>query len=452
MKKILMVFAGIAGVTQGALAFDLAAAYQQALVYNADYLKQIASTDSTQEQKNIARAQLLPQINATGSISENYFNGSGIAAYYHQPVYGLTLQQTIFDWSKFSTYSKGKYAGEVGALQLVNAKQQLMVTVSQAYFDVLFAQDTLVSIQKTKDALEKQMNQAKKSFEVGTVTIADVNDAQAGFDSSSAQEIQATNDLIYKKNIFQNLTGLDPNQIQPINDNIQLDLPVPQNVKAWAKQAESSNLNIQIAGKQLSMADQDVAIAISGHLPTVNLVGSYTYTDTAGIDGVSGPESQINSTSNIAGTPISSYSVGSLGVQANLPIYSGGGVNAQVRQARANYQASQQQLVSVERTTDQNVQNTYWQVQNGVSIVKAQQAALKSAKSKLDSDKLGYQVGVRNSVDLVNSQKNYYQTFTTYQQSRYQYLLARVQLRYLSGSVDDKFVHEINANIKPTQP
>jgi outer membrane protein len=279
-----------------------------------------------------------------------------------------------------------------------------------------------------------------------------VNDAQAGFDSSSAQEIQATNDLIYKKNIFQNLTGLDPNLIQGLNDNIQLDLPSPQNVKVWAKRAESGNFNIQIADKQLAMANQDVDIAISGHLPSVNLVGGYTYTDTAGIDSVSGPESQINNISNIAGTPISSYAVGSLGVQLNLPIYSGGGVSAQVRQAKANYQAAQQQLVSVERTTDQNVQNTYWQVQNGVSIVKAQQTALKSAKSKLDSDQLGYQVGVRNSVDLVNSQKNYYQTFTTYQQTRYQYLLARVQLRYLSGSVDDKFVRDINANIKPTQP
>ena len=181
---------------------------------------------------------------------------------------------------------------------------------------------------------------------------------------------------------------------------------------------------------------------------TVNLVGGYTYTDTAGIDSVSGPESQINNISNIAGTPISSYAVGSLGVQLNLPIYSGGGVSAQVRQAKANYQAAQQQLVSVERTTDQNVQNTYWQVQNGVSIVKAQQTALKSAKSKLDSDQLGYQVGVRNSVDLVNSQKNYYQTFQTYQQSRYQYLMAEVQLQYLSGKIDEQFLQKINANIK----
>jgi outer membrane protein len=207
-------------------------------------------------------------------------------------------------------------------------------------------------------------------------------------------------------------------------------------------------LNIKIASKQVAMADQDVNIAISGHLPTLNVNGSYQYIDTAGIDGVSGPESAINNVSNIPGTPISSYGTGSLGVQLNVPIYSGGAVNASVRQSRANYQAATQQMVSVERQTDQNTRNTYWQVQNGVSIVKAQQAALKSAKTKLDSDQLGYQVGVRNSVDLVNSQKNYYQTYQTYQQSRYQYLMARIQLRYLNSDIDEKFVQDINSNIK----
>ena len=159
-------------------------------------------------------------------------------------------------------------------------------------------------------------------------------------------------------------------------------------------------------------------------------------------------ESTVNSFANIPGTPLSSYGTGSAGVQLNIPIYSGGGVNAQVRQAKANYEVARQQLVSTERQTDQNIRNTYWQVQNGVSIVKAQQTALKSAKTKLDSDKLGYQVGVRNSVDLVNSQKNYYQTFQTYQQSRYQYIMARIQLRYLSGSIDDKFIKQINTDIK----
>lgn len=427
-------------------AFDLAYSYEQALSYNADYLKTIASNDAGQEQKNIAMAKLLPQISATGTVSENYFNQSGSYALYHQGLMSANLSQVAFDFSKFSSYSKGKYAGMVTELQLENAKQQLLVTVSQAYFDVLYAKDTLTAIQKTKEALEKQMNQAKRAFEVGSVTIADVNDAQAGYDSSAAQEIQATNDLINKKNIFRNLTGLDPEQIQSIKDTINLETPKPANVDTWSVMAESGNLNVKVADKQVAMADEDVNIAISGHLPTLNVIGSYQYQGTGSLD--SSTLNTSNDGSNIPGTPLSSYSVGSLGAQVTVPVYQGGGVNAQVRQARANLVAAKQQMVSVERQTDQNTRNTYWQVQNGVNIVKAQETALKSAKTKLDSDQLGYQVGVRNSVDLVNSQKNYYQTFQTYQQSRYQYLMARIQLRYLSGSVNPDFVKQINQNIK----
>lgn len=447
MNKIILFLIAVSGVSI-ANAFDLYFAYQKSLDYNAEYLTQIAKTDASQEQKNIASAQLFPQINANVSLSENYFNQAGIEAYYHQPVYGAQLQQVVFDWSKFSAFTKAKYSAQIGSLQLENAKQQLFVTVSQAYFDVLYAKDTLQSIQMTKIALGKQMNQARQSFKVGTVTIADVNDAQSGFDSSAAQEIQAENDLVYKKNVFRNLTGLDPEQIQPLNDTITLALPKPQDISWWAKTAESANLNIKIADKQLAMADQDISIANSGHLPILSANLQYQYTDTLGIDSISGPESQINTISNIPGTPLSSYQTGSAGVQLNIPLYSGGGVSASVRQAKANYNAVNQQLINVMRDTDQNLRNSYWSVQNGVSLVKAQQTALKSAKTKLDSDQLGYQVGIRNSVDLVNSQKNYYNTLQVYQQSRYQYLLAQIQLRYLSGDIEDRFVKNINTNIK----
>ena len=135
-------------------------------------------------------------------------------------------------------------------------------------------------------------------------------------------------------------------------------------------------------------------------------------------------------------------------MQVSIPIFSGGGVSAQTRQATDNYEAAMQQLTSTDRQTNQNTRNAYWAVFNGVSIVNAQKSALLSAKTKLNSDTLGYQVGIRNSVDLVSSQKNYYQTFQTYQQSRYQYLMAEVQLQYLSGKIDEQFLQKINANIK----
>lgn len=429
-------------------AVNLFQTYQKALSYNADYLKAIAANQAGIEQQNIALAALLPQLSAAESISENYFSQTGIYAYYHQPYYSAQLNQVVFDFSKFSTYVKGKYAAELADLQLANAKQQLMVNTAQAYFDVLYAEDTLLATQMTKKAFEKQMNQAKVAFEAGTVTIADVNDAKAALDTALAQEIRDQNNLINKKNIFRNLTGINPDQVQPLLTDIDLKLPKPTNIEEWAQIAKSSNLNIRIANAQLAMAEEDISIAKAGHMPTINFNIQYNYQDIGSLDTTNAPPQVIQPILTVPGSVLSNYGTVSAGLQINIPLLAGGGINAGVRQAIANFESSEEQLVGIERQTDQDVRNAYWQVQNGVSIVLAQKAALKSAKIKLDSDQLGYQVGIRNSVDLVNSQKSYYQTFQSYQQSRYQYLMAEAQLKYLSGIIDDTFLQYLNSNIK----
>lgn len=446
-KKIL--FPLIVALSVGSVqAIDLYQVYLRSLAYNADYLRAIANNDAGQENKNIARALLLPQISATGALTENYFNQGGIQAYYHQPTYSAQLNQVVYDFSKYSSYTKGKFAAQLADLQLTNARQQLMVNVARAYFDVLYAEDTLLATQMTKHALEKQMTQAKAAFEVGSVTIADVNDAQAAFDASTAQEIQDENNLISKKNFFKQLTGCNPEQIQPLQEKIRLVLPTPENEQYWAQLSESSNLNVLISDKQIAMARQDLSIARGGHYPTLKFTAQYQYQDVGGLDSSNATSAQMQTLTGTPGSPLSSYGTGSIGFNVSIPILAGGGIDAKVRQAMDNYEVAQQQQSSVQRKTDQEVRNSYWQVQNGVSIVTAQKAALLSAKTKLDSDQLGYQVGIRNSVDLVSSQKNYYQTFQTFQQSQYQYLMAEIQLQYQSGKIDDGYMQTINANIK----
>jgi outer membrane protein len=251
IKRILLLISCSACITNVS-AIDLYHTYLRALAYNADYLKAIATNQSGLETPNIARAALLPQISATAGISENYFDQGGIQAYYHQPTYAATLTQVIYDFSKFSTYTKGKFAAQLADLQLTNARQQLMLNVAKAYFDVLYAEDTLLATQKTKEALNKQMIQAKAAFQVGSVTIADVNDAMAGYDAAAAQEIQDENTVINKKNVFRQLTGCDPEQIQPLQDQIQLKLPQPSGDAQWSAMAESSNLNVLIANKPVA--------------------------------------------------------------------------------------------------------------------------------------------------------------------------------------------------------
>ncbi|MEN9946382.1 MAG: hypothetical protein RLZZ293_768 [Pseudomonadota bacterium] len=447
MKKLSWFISGVVLQIQPIMALDLIASYHQALQYNAGYQQAIATTAAGQENQYLARANLLPQISATATFNENYFNQGGISAYYHQPIYGAQLNQVLVDFSKFSAYTKGKFAAQLADLQLNNSQQQLMINIAQAYFNVLYAQDTLLATKMTKQALQQQLIQAQASFKAGTATIADVNDAQAGADSASAQEIQDTNNLINQNNIFHNLTGLDPQLIQPLSEDLQLQLPSPQNDQQWVQLAESNNLNNKIASKQQDMAREDIYIARAGHYPTVKLNAQYQYQDMGHLD-VSNASPEQMQLLTIPGGMLSSYGSGSIGLQVSIPLSSGGGISAETRQAGANFESAQQYYLEVKRQTEQNVRNAYWQVQNGVSIVKAQRAALLSAKTKLDSDKLGYQVGVRNSVDLVSSQKNYYQSFQAYQLARYQYLLAKLQLDYLAGRLNDQSLQIINAQIK----
>lgn len=444
--KQLMRFGTLVFVYKCSSAFDLSNAYNSALTYNADFLASIAKNQAGQENQVQGRAALLPQVNATGSVSENYLNANGATIYYHQPTVSAQLQQVAYDFGKFSKYTKSKYSTQVADLQLELAKQQLMINVAQAYFDVLYASDTLDAIRVNKAAFNRQLQQAKQSFKVGTVTIADVNDAQAGYDAAAAEEIRDENDLINKKNILRNITGLDPEQIQPLVKDIELESPNPDNVAKWSDLAKTGNINIKIANKQLEVANEDVSIAISGHIPTLGANANYQYAGDAVVDG-GNPNQVLQSAQANPGSVSSSYGYAQVGVAANVPIYSGGGVNSQVRQARSTYQASLQQLISVQRQTDQSTQNAFWQVQNGVSIVKAQTQALKSAAIKLKSDQTGYTVGIRNSVDLINSEKNYYQAIQSYNQSRYQYLNYRMQLKFLSGDIDTNFLNKINGNI-----
>ncbi len=450
LYKFVKVFILVFAMITSSYAFDLVAAYQKALVYNADYLSSVAKNKAGQENIVQGRSSLLPQLSATGAMNENYLSTGGAYYYYDQPTLGLQLNQVLFDFNKFSTYTKSKYATDVADLQLNDAKQKLIVTVAQAYFDVLYAENTLDALQKTKSALQDQLNQSKKSFDVGTVTIADVNDAQSGYDTAAAQEIQAKNDLLNKKNIFTNITGLDSNLIQPVVENITLQSPNPLAIESWNTLASYGNLNVKIADKQLKMANDDINIAKAGHLPTINLVGQYNNLGNANLDGADSQQTanNFNGVSSQAGSIGSSYTQGVVGVQISIPLYNGGGISSSVRQAAANYEASMQQLISVKRQTSQQVQNAYWQVENGISLVKAQTQALKSSVVKLKSDKIGYKIGVRTSIDLVNSERNYYQMLQNYNQARYQYLIYRLQLMYLIGNLDINFLQQINANIK----
>ena len=432
-------------------AFDLIEAYDAALIFNADYLSQVAQNNRDQEPQNQSRARLLPQLSANTSFNQSYLETpdvGGIGAntggfdIFHQTNFALNITQVAFDFAKFSEYTKNKYQASVANLSLQNATNNLILSVASAYFDVLYSNDIVLATRSKKTAFEQEMIASEKKFNAGIVNINDYKDATASFDSANAELIVAENDLIDKQNTFKNLTGLNPDLIKSINDQILLETPKPNSLDEWLKIAENNNLSIKITNKQLDMANEDINIQKSGHLPNINLTGQYAYNGSKILDKVDS-----RTLNNVPGALGSSYSQASVGVVINIPLYYGGLINSKVRESIANYENIKAQNLSIKRKVNQDVINSFWRVYNGVNLVKAQNTALKSAALKLDSDKLAYQLGTRTSIDLVNSQNNYYLVLQKYNKSRYDYLLAVLKLNYDAGIITKQILKEINLNV-----
>jgi outer membrane protein len=431
-------------------AFDLGEAYQKALTYNADYLVQIAKNQAGQEAVKQARGVLLPQLSGSASLTEGYLDNpastliaSGGYYTYYQPTATLTFSQVAFDYGKFSAYTRSKYQVQVADLTLENAKNSLIVDVASAYFAVLYADDTLIATKSKKNVLEQQMIANQKKFEAGVANITDYNDAKSAFDTASAELITAENDLINRKNEFRNLTGLNPDLMQPVIDKLNLLSPEPNLVDEWAKLASTNNVSIKIANKQLQMAAEDISIAKGGHIPTLNVNGNYTYNGTQTVNG-----GDTQTLLNIPGAIGSNYNNATIALTLNVPIYNGGTISSAVREKIATYESTMQQQTAAKRKADQDVRNYFWQMQNGVNLVNAQTQALKSAALQLKSAKLGYQVGTRTSLDLVNSQNAYYTVLLKYNKVRYDYLKASLQLRYYAGQIGLDTLKIVNMNIK----
>lgn len=422
-------------------AFNLSDTYNMALKYNADYLMNIAKSVSEQEKTRQGISSLLPNLNVSATVSENYLNISN-AFYYHQPAFGVQLQQTVVDFGKFSEYKKSKYYSELSDLQLEEARQNLILDIASAYFNVLSASDLYTVIVNKKEAFFRQYQKALKSFDAGVVSLIDVNDAKASLDAAVAEEIQAKNDLINNKNIFNNLTGLNPNLIQPLKQDIDLIYLAPESVNVWVELAKQQNIKIKIAKIQTKMNLQDITTAKADRMPTVNLVSNYQYQGEPVID-----SNKVTNTNNVPGSSLSSFGVLYIGLQLNIPLYMGGGINSQIRKSIASYEATMQTQTTVLRDIVQKTENAFWIVQNGKSIIDAQTQSLTFAKLKLNSDQISYEIGDRNSIDLINSEKNYADSIQNYNSARYQYLLSRIKLMYMVGKLNVDFLNLINNNI-----
>src|SRR5438309_4163334 len=420
-----------------ARAADLLQIYRDALANDATYASARAARDAGLESLPQGLAQILPTVHATAFTQDNRTNISFRGAAPDSQRQGnsngftVTLTQPLFNWQNIQAYKEAGFKTAQAEATFGQATQDLIGRVAQAYFDVLASQDSLTFIQGQKVAISEQLAQAKRNFEVGTATITDTHEAQARFDLATSQEIAAQSDLEIKKRTLQQIVGKFPERLEPLKPNIDLNPPKPNSMEDWATAAASQGYPVRAQEAALEIAVREIERARAGHLPTLNIVGS------------AGANSSSISATAVNNTPSDATS-GTIGLQLAIPLYAGGNVSSQVRQAIANREQAQRDLESTRRTAALSARQAYVGVSNGMAQVKALEAALISSRSALDSNKLGYEVGVRINIDVLNAQQQVYSTLRDLSKARYDTIVSGLKLKAATGTLSEADVEEVN--------
>jgi outer membrane protein len=411
--------------------------YRDALANDATYASARAARDAGLESLPQGLAQILPAVNATAFTQENNTNISfrgaapGSQRQGNSNGFTVTLTQPLFNWQNIQVYKEAGFKAAQAEATFGQATQDLIVRVAQAYFDVLGSQDSLAFIQAQKVAISEQLAQAKRNFEVGTATITDTHEAQARYDLATSQEIAAQGDLEIKKRALQQIVGKFPERLEPLKPNVELSSPQPNSMEEWAS-AANQGYQARAQEAALEIAAREIERIRAGHLPTLNIVGS------------AGGSSSSISTSTSVNNNASDATTRTIGLQLAIPLYAGGNVSSQVRQAVANREKAQQDLESTRRAAALAARQAYVGVSNGMAQVKALEAALVSSRSALDSNKLGYEVGVRINIDVLNAQQQVYSTLRDLSKARYDTILNGLKLKAATGALGEADVEEVN--------
>lgn len=409
--------------------------YQSARGYDATYQSAKSQFDATLARADQAKALLLPTVGL--SLGASATNLDSTLPPSQQPTSNYNTQsatvsasQPLYRPANRASYEQGMKQVDLAQAQLAAADQDLIVRVSQAYFDVLAAMDSLTFVKAQKAAVGEQLASAKRNFEVGTATITDTREAQARFDLGTAQEIAAENDLRVKKLALDQLVGKVDTQPQPLAQPLTLPTLVPSDVNAWVAQSESNHPGIRQTQVALDVAQLETQKAQADHKPTLDLTAGYNITQNNGTASTS-----MDYRTNAA----------TVGLAFNLPLFAGFAIQNRIRETLALEDKARSDLEATKRAVDQGTRTAFFGVQSGQGQVKALEAAEASSQSALDANKLGYQVGVRINIDVLNSQSQLYDTKAKLAKARYDVLVGGLRLRQASGTLQAEDLNSVNA-------
>jgi len=415
------------GLALGAQAADLLDIYRAAQTQDAVFAGARAAQQAGQEKLTQGRALLMPSVNLNANTTYNDVNAPYGASRYNNHGYGVSVVQPLFREQNWAAYNQSELQVAIADAQFRGAQQDVILRSAQAYFDVLIAQDTVQLNAAQKAAIAQQLEQAKRNFEVGTATITDTYEAQARYDLILAQELAAANELELKRRDLQQLiNAAEVPALNMLGAGFNPVAPEPAEVQKWVDDAQRNNVQVVSAEAAYQLAEQEVARSRGGHLPTVDLIGNYA--------------KNTGCTFTTCGDTRST----SVGVQLSMPLFQGGAIQSKWREAEANREKAKQDLESARRNVALQARQAYLGVASGIAQVQALQQALKSSESLLEASKLGQEVGVRTSLDVLNAQQQLFSTRRDLYQAQYNYLVSHLRLKAAAGNLLEADLERVN--------
>jgi len=412
----LLLALGFAGNAQ---AQGLVALYEMARAFDATYLAARAQADAAEYRAAQTNALGLPTLNANlRGVSAQVDLPRGLSGDNNALQSGLNGRMPLFNKANQATMEQAQRTLIASKAELEAAEQDLIIRLSQAYFDVLAAKDDVALAKTNKTYILEQLASARRNFEVGTATITDTREAQSRADLSTAQEIAAENNLLNRRIALAYLVGRRDVEPLPLATPVVLPSIRPANVEEWVTVADTVHPQVTRARVALEVARLEIDKAKAGQLPTIDAVASVS-------------ANHANGDSIIPGTTRSA----SIGVELNWPLYTGGAVQNRIKETVSLEQRSREEFENARRTVAQNTRVAYFGVQSGEALVKALEAAESSSRLSLEATQLGYKVGVRVNIDVLNAQTQLFQTQRDLFKSRYDVLVNSLRLRQASGQL-----------------
>lgn len=423
--------AWLAALALPALAIDLLQTYRAAVTFDPTYAAARAAYDAGVEKLDQARGGLLPSLTLSGNRARNQLDNTSaqFRTDYNSKGFTLQLSQPLFNWPVWNAYRQGQALASQSEAQLVADTQDLIVRVVETYFEVVSAQEVLDAQLALESASQEQLELSEHSLETGTATITDVDEAKARLDLATAQAITARNDLEVKLHALRELTGKEIDGVRRLRLKLGLARPQPEDLRPWVESAESENPLVRVREFAFAYADHEVRRSFGGHLPTLDVVASR--------------QGSWN-VNTLNGLP-SNTMQNALMLQLSVPIFQGGRQLSKDREAVALKEKARAEWQDAQRSARQIARQSYLGVLSGLAQSIALESAVASSVSSLTGNRMGFDVGTRRNVDVLNAQSQVADAQQRLTKARIDTILAQVKLKAAVGRLSEEEILGLNA-------